>query len=207
MAAVPRSVEELGLAPTFETVDHWLTRDFGFYKIPAGKSFQNRDLFLYSNVKDNNQQQLRANNKSQHTQTTVLFLSLVHGNEPAGLLSLLWTAQFLYKSHNNKKVRLLFFPFVNLDAYVENTRLPNGCRRTNLRPTCASFANETTVHACPAPSRGGVDLNRNHPSDWNQDDDALGGPLGLRTEVPRRGVNPKPERFGMLCWSIKSRLP
>jgi hypothetical protein len=118
---------------------------------------------------------------------TVLFLSLEHGNEPMGLLALLWTAYFVLLPESTSPAgglrrkssatrrreastrslsrrpmardapRVVFFPFVNVDAYELNVQLGNGCRRSNLRHTCD---NETeSVFRCPKDSLGGVDLN------------------------------------------------
>lgn len=84
----------------------------------------------------------------------ILFQSLVHGNEPLGLLALLHTAAALSAGsslHRMKKLldtsqdvsslELVFFPIVNVDAYQLNLDAfkrngEYGCRRTSMR---ASF--------------------------------------------------------------------
>ena len=109
---------------------------------------------------------------------TILFLSLVHGNEPLGMMALLSTIQLLTQDNDAnfrqlrddghglaKACRVLFFPIVNVDAYTLNLEYGKGCRRTNLRDVCS---NETSsVKACPDISHDGVDLNRNYPIDWD----------------------------------------
>lgn len=78
---------------------------------------------------------------------------------------------------------IVVFPIVSIDAYVSNLTFGNGCRRSNMRRT---GPNETQpIFSCPKSSQGGVDLNRNHPMDWNgtfadhEDEDNLGGPCGI----------------------------
>ena len=180
----PVTVDDLGLAPTVHQVDDWLARVAHYTRYVAGKSLQGRDLHIYSS------QPLET--RSEHD-PLVLFLSLVHGNEPAGLLSLLRAVEQLgqatgsdkrslrgYGSYDFDSVTIIVFPIVNIDSYSANLEFGNGCRRTNMRQTCP---NETqTVFACPEPSLGGVDLNRNHPMDWNgtyAGDDDLAGPCGI----------------------------
>lgn len=82
---------------------------------------------------------------------SVLFQSLVHGNEPLGLLALLHTAAalsygsslhrvktLLDTSHDVNSLELVFFPIVNVDAFQLNLDALKqkgqfGCRRTNMR--------------------------------------------------------------------------
>ena len=107
----------------------------------------------------------------------ILFLSLVHGNEVMGLLSLLQTVQRITQPDALPQVpmRILFMPIVNIDAYTLNREEDGGgCRRTNLRSTCNSimgedddFFNQRTKVSCTILQAGGVDINRNYDSDWD----------------------------------------
>ena len=48
----------------------------------------------------------------------------------------------------------------HIDAYVLNLATEHGCRRNNLHSAASK------VRSCPRFTKGGVDLNRNHPIDW-----------------------------------------
>ncbi|GKY91748.1 hypothetical protein MPSEU_000146500 [Mayamaea pseudoterrestris] len=189
-----RSVDVLGQAPTAEQVDDWFTTVALYTKYKIGSSFQGRDLHIYSS---------RSLDKHDENDASVLLLSLVHGNEPAGLLSLLRTVQQLLSreatnvtaverddaytllrgnqsSKSSKLLKIIAFPIVNIDSYVANLDFGNGCRRTNMRQTCVNHTQP--IYTCPYPSHGGVDLNRNHPMDWSGEyagDDDLGGTCGI----------------------------
>lgn len=127
----------------------------------------------------------------QSLENTVLFLSLVHGNEPLGLLTHLHTARRILeelppwikkqqpKRKNYSSIQVIFFPIVNPDAYQLNRQHGSGCRRTNLNPVSCSKTShhvgesspaspkEPEVSTCPNIPNAGVDLNRNFPVDWN----------------------------------------
>lgn len=256
----PRTVPDLidvaqlnskGIAPQPHEVDAWLVDVMGLTRFQVGTSFQGRPLWAY---------QTKCNKDVDQNCTeepAALFLSLEHGNEPLGLLSLLWTAQLIQttpldqlhpniptdivklqdttllrrrKEAQNRPTILasssswsasnhtiggssmvtphvIFFPFVNVDAYLANLEHGHGCRRSNMRETCSAVTNggkvptttttiihnhptnhaaATNVHTCPRASQGGVDLNRNHPADWtgqyadrDTNDDHLGSPCGI----------------------------
>ena len=158
----PSAIHNLGLAPTVEQVDQWLRTDHGLSAQTVGKSLEGRDIVMYAY---NHAQQ----NEYDETDDipVILFLSLVHGNEVMGLLSLLQTANFIVTNPGPKSFRVLFVPFVNVDAYTLNLQHGQGCRRTNLRSTC----NNADISRCPAITPDGVDLNRNYPIDWRWDDE------------------------------------
>jgi len=159
------SFNELGTAPSTEVVHEWMVQAMGLIPTVVGKSFQGRDLVLY-------EQERLSSSIEQEEGPTILFLSLVHGNEPAGLLTLLSAVEKLRQKRlrGPREARLWFFPIVNIDAYTLNRDFPYGCRRTNMRTTCHYFRYQDPVEiitACPRMVPDGVDLNRNFPIDWN----------------------------------------
>lgn len=177
------SVTVLGYAPSPDQIERWFSQQ-GLSQLLIGESVQGRPLYLYSNQ--------NFDIRKKH----VLFLSLVHGNEPLGLLSLLWTVELwmartkgrlrtrFYNERHKDRLGILWFPIVNIDAYTLNLQHGEGCRRTNLRMTCPDDVK--VIRSCPHSSRGGVDLNRNHGMDWNgtfadqdTDDPDLGGFCGI----------------------------
>jgi len=155
------SIKKLGTGPTPQAVNAWM-QEMGLSRTVVGTSLQGRELLLY---------ELSNLGNDANDVPTVLFLSLVHGNEPMGLLSLVFAAQLLQQASslrgsNSRSLpaRILFFPIVNVDAYTLNIEYGQGCRRTNLRPTCNT--SELSVWPCPEITQDGVDLNRNFPADW-----------------------------------------
>lgn len=157
------SYPPLPTSPSVEAVDVWL-KGLGLKSETVGSSYQNRDITMYEygwspdDVADN----------IGHL-PTVLIISLVHGNEVMGLLALLQTIHNVVTLQQSnllpqKPARILFIPFVNVDAYTLNIQNGQGYRRTNLRPTCqvADPDDVTNLYM------GGVDLNRNHPTSWEQ---------------------------------------
>lgn len=151
---------KLGVAPSVAAINEFML-DLGLQKRVVGQSLQGRDLLLYEHVSEND----------NGAPPTILFLSLVHGNEPMGLLSLLYTAKTLVSGSIRRRQasRILFFPIVNVDAYILNLETDrSGCRRTNLRSTCDRPVERNTQ--CPRLANDGVDLNRNFASDWNRTD-------------------------------------
>lgn len=192
----PRNVDKLGISAPVDDVLEWF-RSAGFTEEIVGKSIQQRDLILFHRTiqpnrrstrpKKNNDDPQSNSNKEIIKRKTILFMSLVHGNEPLGLINLLHTAEALfvpqYKNlfslalKEDEELLLLFFPIVNVDAYVlnlnfsqSNEKIGDGCRRTNLNHTCSRLMdtiNATT--ACPNLTNDGVDLNRNFPFDWVDD--------------------------------------
>ena len=185
---MPPSVDTLGPEPSLESVDQWMQSWGRLDRRVVGKSYQGRDLVLYELSLFFSEDEEK--NEEEHDIPSVLFLSLVHGNEPMGLLSLLWTVQeILSWTGDNKvrtrkapldfeqlKVRILFFPIVNVDAYTANLKVGQGCRRKNLHDNmgCAAAGVSTEVPSCSktAAKGTGVDLNRNFPSDWDSDQSA-----------------------------------
>ena len=160
-------IHRLGTAPTVQEVDQWLRNDLGLSAATVGTSLQGRAIVMYT------YEHLRPSHRrsQQDDVPMVLFLSLVHGNEPMGLFSLLETAKFLALQAGQKPFLALFVPFVNIDAYTLNLRHGQGCRRTNLRPTCNARwfdGDSERITSCPYLAQDGVDLNRNHPIDWDQ---------------------------------------
>lgn len=154
------SYPPLPTSPSVEAVDVWL-KGLGLKSETVGSSYQNRDITMYEydwsppdDVAD-----------IGHL-PTVLIISLVHGNEVMGLLALLQTIHNVVTQQQfpQKPIRVLFIPFVNVDAYTLNIQNGQGYRRTNLRPTCqvADLDHVTNWYM------GGVDLNRNHPTSWEQ---------------------------------------
>lgn len=172
------SVQRLGTTPTPQEIDEWMTESLGLSERLVGTSFLGRNLTAYELVLSNNNNQ----EKEPINIPTILFLSLVHGNEPMGLFALLSTAEQLSQRHHSHSLRnthdaidarILFFPVVNIDAYMANLEYASidldgqpGCRRTNMRSTCNTTGFNKTRH-CPFLSNDGVDLNRNFPIDWS----------------------------------------
>ena len=144
----------LGLAPLPSTVDDWF-RSKGLEREEIGKSLLGRPLYIYK----------RKN--TTETSPTVLFYSLIHGNEPFGLIALLQAAEAILRDQAKAPINFVFFPIVNPDAYIMNLDLPRGCRRTNLRNVCPANSLSPPVQTCPrGSSKHGVDLNRNFGQDW-----------------------------------------
>jgi len=168
--------------PSVTDVDEWML-SLGCQKATVGETVQGRDITLYWMDRS-----IQYPSNDVNYDNNVLFLSLVHGNEPQGLISLLMGALRLasYPSDvNNRKTsskmqRVYFLPIVNVDAYELNMRKGTdpGCHRTNLRITCeTNIASMNTysntamdfVESCDAGNNlgiQGVDLNRNFPTDW-----------------------------------------
>lgn len=179
-------VEELGTAPSLKDVDDWMVESQGLIRHVVGKSFLGKDLLVYEqrlSRTPQNRDPIRGGATAINNPASVLFLSLVHGNEPAGLLTLLSTVSKLSSSsasNNNNdtfnatsttSTTVLYFPVVNADAYEVNLQVPGGgCRRTNLNiyPHCALPTNSVAL-PCPDLSFNGVDINRNFPVGWNSD--------------------------------------
>ena len=139
------AADSLGLGPSVNEVEQWFL-GLGYDRTVVGESLQGRELVTFrKRFSDASSSADSANPPSNHR--TVLFQSLVHGNEPLGLLALLHTASALSSMHRVKSLLqssedihsldLVFFPMVNVDAYQLNLdALKNkgafGCRRTNM---------------------------------------------------------------------------
>ena len=150
--------------PSVKSIDEWLLLGLGCQKTTVGKTFQGRDISLYwmeyfppppastSSTRRGTTPPSKSKSKSSSPTTNnvnVLFLSLVHGNEPMGLMSLLMAAKELSaasssstvvlpkdrstgRNNNNKSLthnhvnhqrvptRIYFLPVVNVDAYTLN---------------------------------------------------------------------------------------
>eukprot|EP00957_Ditylum_brightwellii_P174190 13261465-Ditylum_brightwellii.AAC.1 len=88
--AQPKHVDKLGIRPPVEDVLEWF-RSAGFTEEIVGESIQKRNLILFhqtiqpkrrsssSTKSDGNDAAPTPNN---NTRKTILFMSLVHGNEP-----------------------------------------------------------------------------------------------------------------------------
>jgi hypothetical protein len=170
---VSTAIQRLGPTPSLEDVDKYLVHDLGLRRKVVGKSLQGRDLVVYETASSTTTAQV-----SQKDVPTVLFLSLVHGNEVMGLISLLATAQTLVqgtlrlRSREETPVRLVFFPLVNVDGYLRNQACAAGQHRGNLRDTGCTMVHPLSSCLDESANGGdppvvGVDLNRNFPADWN----------------------------------------
>mmetsp|Transcript_28403 Transcript_28403/g.32666 ORF Transcript_28403/g.32666 Transcript_28403/m.32666 type:complete len:448 (+) Transcript_28403:126-1469(+) len=224
----------LGTKPSMEVIDRWLMGQLGCKKTVVGRSIQNRDIVLYhfeythrtifsKTVTKKGQEQddggdIRNGTAAylSHKKITLaesdssfLFLSLVHGNEPMGLISLLLGAEQLVAesllsslpsmtegsvSHTKMDVaataisHIYLLPVVNVDAYTLNLNISNGgCRRTNLRKNCNS-SSANIITECPSLGIGGVDLNRNYPQDWIKIED-----VGIECQHNNMGTEPLSE--------------
>jgi hypothetical protein len=163
---VGTAVQRLGPTPSEKDVDNYLVHDLGLRRKVVGQSLQGRDLVVYETTS--------SSTTTTANVPTVLFLSLVHGNEVMGLISLLATAQTLVQGHLRSRaetpVRLVFFPMINVDGYLRNVACAAGQHRGNLRDTgCTMVAHlpNCADDTSDDPPVVGVDLNRNFPSDWN----------------------------------------
>lgn len=160
-------------SPSVNATDEWLLA-LGCQKSIVGKTIEGRAINLYW---------MDYPTPASSPTKSVLFLSLVHGNEPMGLVSLLMGAKELASSRVESlgkvaaSMRIYFLPIVNVDAYELNLNFgrgeDRGCVRPNLRLTCESglsVLNTTAavVESCKEGFKGygGVDLNRNFPTDF-----------------------------------------
>lgn len=178
-------------SPSVNATDEWLMA-LGCHKTIVGNTVQGRDIPLYwLNY------EVPADSAAA-ARSSVLFLSMVHGNEPMGLISLLMGAKLLASSSSvptekTSSIRIYFLPIVNVDAYELNRGRPNeeGCWRPNLRPTCVPGLSDTNINktttfidskstrlgSCNlhkndhSLGNGGVDLNRNFPTGWASNED------------------------------------
>jgi hypothetical protein len=99
---MPTSIQNLGVKPSPREVDEWLL-ELGLSRSVIGKTVQGRDLVLMYELKSSD----------VVDKPTVLFLSLSHGNEPMGLLSLLMTVEMMATSAvrgRQHPARLVLFP-------------------------------------------------------------------------------------------------
>ena len=193
---VGTAIQRLGSTPSPKDVMQYMEA-LGLQHKVVGTSIQGRDLVLYQFPRPSSQRRQKNKNKQAHewdeeeyeqdhrNVPTVLFLSLVHGNEPMGLISLLTTAHILAEGSTRLRtrrgaaaadddeavVRLLFFPIVNIDGYVRNLDCAAGNHRGNMRVTsCETTSSSRGGYRCSADKAippVGVDLNRNFPMDWN----------------------------------------
>ena len=174
------SVESLGTStPSVQQVDAWM-RQRGLTPHVIGQSLLGQNLVVYELIlpgagaatsnNHNHPQATKESSSTEETIPTILFLSLLHGNEPMGLLALLWTVQLLQETQDQQHAttslpttttttRILFFPMVNVDAYQYNLQNHNECRRTNMRKVCQRTNNQCL-------EQDGVDLNRNFAFDF-----------------------------------------
>ena len=120
---MPTSIQKLGTAPSVQAIDDWLV-DLDWSRDVVGTSVQGRDLVAYSFAFSSSP----APTSSSNFAATVMFLSLTHGNEPMGLLSLLSTVQMLSRPPSLRQrrqqsltpTRVVIIPVVNVDAYTLN---------------------------------------------------------------------------------------
>ena len=181
-------------APSISQVDTVLVQDLGLESEIVGYSYENRPLKVYHWPKQ--KRQTFHKKKKKKTTVSFLLLSMVHGNEPMGLLTLLETVRRITSNNSSltrNNIELIVFPLVNVDAYqlnldyhdTNNVETPSqnqyGCRRTNLNDsrygwwaTLAWLGLSTVpsrspvqVKPCPSITHRGVDLNRNHPRDFD----------------------------------------
>jgi len=194
--------------------------DEEFERVVVGRSVGGRELVLYRLVVSSSPGRSTGGSGgggggggtlTEKKRTAVLFQSLVHGNEPLGLVALLRTAEELLRPRaRNRHLRalkrlaasspsssssdgagaaeleLLFFPVVNVDAYVLNLEYNAGCRRANLG------RNDTTCSpriSSGEPCLGGVDLNRNFDLDFRPPS-GLEDPCGLAGGANYQGPEP-----------------
>lgn len=171
---MPTSLHKLGTAPSVDAVNVWLL-ELGWSRSVVGTSVQGRELVVYEWGETAGQ--------SVASNVSVLVLSLTHGNEPMGLLSLLSAAEQLSNHERSLSSsslrsqqrqsplppRVLVFPIVNIDAYTLNLQHGKGCRRTNLSELNCTIDGlpVATVNDCPIIVQAGVDLNRNFPSPYS----------------------------------------
>ena len=149
------------LAPSIDQVDSWFREEMGFQSSIVGHSYRGRPLRLYQHKASATTKKNNENIRGKPQTPSLLLLSLVHGNEPMGLLALMDATKRIVKAQTN--IDLLVFPIVNVDAYQLNLEYGKGCRRTNLRKDPAMVGR--CQHFWRLANRG-VDLNRNHPVDW-----------------------------------------
>jgi Zinc carboxypeptidase len=138
--------ERFGAIPALVDVNEWLIQ-LGWNRTVVGTSVQGRDLVAYEMCLSLPPTASAA--ASRNAGVNMMYLSLTHGNEPMGLVSLLATAHELSQrqhrhDHTNATAKVVIFPFVNIDAYVEN------------------FHNDTEHRV----NWNGVDLNRNYANSW-----------------------------------------
>jgi len=182
------AADSLGLGPSIEEVERWFL-GLGYERTVVGKSLQGRELVTF-----HKRLTADASTNPPSSRRTVLFQSLVHGNEPLGLLALLHTASALSAGHRVKSLLqssedihsldLVFFPMVNVDAYQLNldalaTKGAFGCRRTNMRAICQSI-DEDEAGTCPFIPDQGIDINRNFAADFKSSDFEVECPLPAR---------------------------
>jgi hypothetical protein len=169
---IPRPSQSLGLAPSVPDVMEWFQEDHGMSPIILGESVQGRNLTAFQwSTSISGHGPSSTSTIEGSPSSVLLFLSLVHGNEPLGLVALLQTAELLISKapelarQYQHGLQIIFFPIVNIDAYTLNREFGKGCRRTNLATTCTNVGDEN--FQCPLIVRRGVDLNRNFPVDRN----------------------------------------
>jgi len=168
----------LSETPTVNATDEWLM-NLGCNRTVIGETTRGRDIILYSMdyYPPHSSSSSVFGKTFDEKDKNLLFLSLVHGNEPIGLVSLLMGAKELFDSSSPPSTTLLnetkdatsdvkstppihiyFLPIVNVDGYQHNLS-HNG---TEWR---LNFGKNT--QRCGG-DKGGVDLNRNFPYDWRR---------------------------------------
>ena len=156
-----------------------------------GKSYKGVDILAY-----------RLFNSFQSTPIDVpkvLMTSLMHAREPASLSVVLGAIALLIDEYSKNVTdtrfllctrELYFVPFVNPDGYMlANDSVPSN-RRKNARETCPTN-----------PGEGGVDLNRNFDSHW--DNSTYGG-----CSEEYAGIAPfsEPETLALKLFAEKKRF-
>jgi murein tripeptide amidase MpaA len=150
---------------TFEEVVEHLDNMYALFpdlitqKESIGQSIEGRDLWMVK-ISDN-----PGDNESE---PEVLYTSLHHAREPAGLMTNLFFMYYLLENYDNDpfiqtlvdNTELYFVPVINPDGYVYNESTNpsgGGMWRKNMR--------DNGVPGCI-----GVDLNRNYDYMWGLDD-------------------------------------
>ena len=144
-----------------EHLDHMyeLFPDLITQKESIGQTIEGREIWMVK---------ISDNPEINETEPEVLFTSLHHAREPAGLMTNLFFMYYLLENYDNDpfiqalvdQTEIYFVPVINPDGYVYNqTTNPSGGgmwrknRRDNGQPGCM-----------------GVDLNRNYGYMWGYDD-------------------------------------
>jgi hypothetical protein len=152
------SLYQLGVAPSPDQVHQFIMKNLtGWTHTIIGQSVmgQNISIYYYDNMIIDCNPPPIEDDSNNTKKKVILYLSLEHGNEPMGLMSLLATVELISSSSNstmlcpsshpstiidtnssrnsnNPSVRVIVFPIVNIDAYTLNRFYKQGIVRQNL---------------------------------------------------------------------------